>query len=249
MSEDFEVLERFLQMNVNHTRDLFGLFRTLSGVLEGQGEKKKEHWLYMPGARADRCLLVAHADTVWDNSYDRKRFHPGVRFENGVFFSRDSKCGIGADDRAGCAILWLMRESGHSLLLLDGEEHGLVGARYLMTDERMAKELNGHTFMLELDRRNSSEYKTYALPVSREFISFIEDSTGYTCPGNNAGSDIAALCRGICGANLSVGYKNEHTSDEILVYEDWQHTLDLVRKMTEKPLPRFPLVQNERSAP
>ena len=40
MSEDFEVLERFLQMNVNHTRDLFGLFRTLPGALEGQGEKK-----------------------------------------------------------------------------------------------------------------------------------------------------------------------------------------------------------------
>ena len=32
--------------------------------------------------------------------------------------------GIGADDRAGCAILWLLKDSGHSLLVTNGEEIG-----------------------------------------------------------------------------------------------------------------------------
>ena len=248
MSGDFEVLQRFLQMNINHTRDLFALFGSLPGAAEGQGEKKKEHWLYVPGAREDRCLLVAHADTVWDNSYDRKRFHPEVRFEDGVFFSRGGECGLGADDRAGCAMLWLLRESGHSLLLLDGEEHGLLGARLLMTDGEMAREVNRHAFMLELDRRNAAEYKTYDLPVSVGFTAFIEEKTGFSRVENSAGTDICVLCREICGANLSVGYQNEHTNAEILVYADWQNTLDLVRTMLREPLARFPL-NEQRSEP
>ena len=53
-----------------------------------------------------------------------------VVFEDGVYSSGDDLCGIGADDRAGCAMLWLLRDSGHSLLILDGEEHGQVGAAF-----------------------------------------------------------------------------------------------------------------------
>ena len=41
--------------------------------------------------------------------------------------------------------------------------------------------------------------------------------------------------------NLSVGYKGEHTDDELLVIRDWENTLDLSRKWFSEPdIPRFP---------
>jgi len=42
--------------------------------------------------------------------------------------------------------------------------------------------------------------------------------------------------------NLSVGYKGEHTDDELLVIRDWENTLDLSRKWFSEPdIPRFGL--------
>jgi hypothetical protein len=37
---------------------------------------------------------------------------------------------LGADDRAGLAILWLLRDLGHSLMVTDLEEHGRMGSTY-----------------------------------------------------------------------------------------------------------------------
>ncbi len=242
-NHDYEILLEFLSVTVNHTRDLFEKFRTLPGALEAHGASKKEGYLYLPGKRKDRCLLIAHTDTVWDNSYDRKRFHPSVLFENGVFKSGDPLCGIGADDRAGCAMLWQLRESGHSLLLTDGEEHGRVGAAFLAQNKLLLRELNSHTFMLELDLRGNNGYKTYDLPVTSDFTSYVERETGFFHVPKSAGTDIILLCREICGANLSVGYAAEHSPQEELIYAHWQKNLDLLRAMLRKPLCRYPLVR------
>ncbi|HJW87414.1 MAG TPA: hypothetical protein VJ440_12350, partial [Candidatus Brocadiaceae bacterium] len=58
-------------------------------------------------------------------------------------------------------------------------------------------------------------------------------------------TDIVTLCRRITGVNLSIGYRNEHTDDEHLVLQDWQHTLDVCRTwLSRAELPRFDLLQN-----
>jgi hypothetical protein len=64
---------------------------------------------------------------------------------NGVFQSANRIRGIGADDRAGCAILWLLKDLGHSLLITDGEEKGGIGSKWLMNDTEnadIAEEIN-----------------------------------------------------------------------------------------------------------
>ena len=141
-------------------------------------------------------------------------------------------------------MLWVLRKHGHSLLLTDGEEHGQIGSHYLRdSNPDLFRELNDHAFILQLDRRGASDYKTYELPVSREFVSFVEGSTGYALATGKGRTDIQVLCEDVCGVNLSVGYYDEHKPTERVVLEEWEHTLRLVLDMVSKPLSRFPLAK------
>ena len=214
----------------------------------------KNNFVYIPGTRKDRVLLVAHTDTVWDRVYMNGygyEFHPGehkpVLLENGTVRQGGwPEWGLGADDRAGCAILWLLRLSGHSLLLTDGEEHGQVGAHFLMDyHPETAAEINAHRYMIQLDRRNSRDYKTYALDVTDRFRLHVRSYTGYEDAGSSSRTDIVALCRRICGVNLSIGYYQEHTPGEYLVLEHWLNTYHTVRRMLEGEQPQFLLKSAE----
>ena len=82
--------------------EVFARFMPLTrggGMARGEGDTR---FLYIPGTRPDRVLLLAHADTVWD----AKPGYPApVRYVDGVYSSQNPELGIGGDDRAGCAIL------------------------------------------------------------------------------------------------------------------------------------------------
>jgi len=224
---DKQVVEEFLAFPLEGTDDIFEKFSTLPGVIRKCGEKPKEQFLYVPGKRSDRAVLAAHADTVWDAAYEETRAR-----------------GLGADDRAGCAMLWLLKDSGHSLLILDGEEHGAQGSEFLKREyPELFAEINAHSFIVQLDRRGSSDYKFYKLPVSQEFRTYIETETGYHDAGTESRTDIVVLCEDVCGVNLSVGYYDEHGPDESFVYEEWAHTLEILRTMLCKKLRRYPLMK------
>ena len=131
-----------------------------------------------------------------------------------------------------------------SLLVLDGEEHGQIGAHFLeASNPRLFDEINRHTFMLQLDRRGASDYKTYDIPVTADFLSFIERETGYVRTEGTGKTDIGTLCRDVCGVNLSVGYYNEHHPAETIVVAEWERTLNIVRTMFDKDLARFPVAR------
>lgn len=222
-----QVVEEFLAFPLEGTDAVFEKFASIPGAIRGCGEKPKEQFLYIPGKRHDRAVLAAHADTVWDAAYEETRAR-----------------GLGADDRAGCAMLWLLKDSGHSLLILDGEEHGAQGSEFLKREyPELFAEMNAHSFIIQLDRRGSSDYKFYKLPVSPEFRAYIELETGYHDAGTESRTDIVVLCETVCGVNLSVGYYDEHGPNESFVYEEWAHTFGIVRNMLIKPLKRYPLVK------
>ncbi len=231
-----EALLRFLSYPLCEPTGVMAELAALPGAvydLDTPGER----YVYVPGTRADRVLLVAHADTVWDGDADAVQ---SVYVADGVVRGRNAACGIGADDRAGCAILWLLQKSGHSLLVTDGEEYGSLAARHLRdAHPDLFDELNGHAYAVEVDRREDKNYKTYNLPVSREFCEMIEASTGYRSAGNRSSTDITVLCRDICGVNLSIGYYDEHTEDERLVLSEWYRTLSLLEEMLKGPQTRF----------
>ena len=234
------VLKSFLEIPLGSADGVFDRFLEIPGAIyRGEGLKR---FLYIRGSRSNKVLLVAHADTVWDRDYG---YDPGptheIEIKNGEIRAVDDEFGLGADDRAGCAMLWLLKDLGHSLLVTNGEEHGQRGAAWLKShNKQIYDEINyDHQFVIQLDRRNGRDFKCYDVGTYK-FRSYVADKTGYTEPDRRATTDIVTLCREVAGVNLSVGYHNEHGNQEHLNIAEWKHTLNLCcRWMAERELPRF----------
>lgn len=212
-------------------------FAALPGaVSRSRGEE--ENFVYVPGTRENAVLLVAHADTVGDEDSEIL-----IAETEHMIYNRFGI--LGADDRAGCAMLWLLRNTGHGLLVTDGEEHGGIGSVFLHDAfPELYDELNRrYNFMIQIDRRGGSDFKCYTVGTA-EFRDYVEEKTGFTEPDLRSFTDIVALCRDICGVNLSCGYHREHTGMEHLVKPEWCHTLALLRSWLAEPdLPAFPLIR------
>ena len=233
---DREILETFLNYDMSSAGEIFDKFMTLDNARYYEYDDYPD-CVYVPGTRKDRVLLAAHADTVFCFRGRHKIIHEGDIYRSGEYDE-----GIGADDRAGCAILWALRDTGHSLLVTNGEEIDCIGANDIKDFHReLFDELNSHQYVLEFDRRGAKDYKFYDIPVTREFRQFIESNTGYVNPENFSSTDIRVLCEKICGANLSVGYYYEHTGAEHLKFSEWQNTLNTARKLLEQEQKRFPV--------
>lgn len=243
MKEDLEILMGFLNLPIESSTPVFEMFESLPNAETRQNLLyPKEKFTYIEGNRKNKVLLVAHADTFWDTAYGI----PKVYYSDSLI----TKCnhGIGADDRAGCAILWLLKDLGHSLLITDGEERGGIGSTWLMYDEKnqdVANRINkNHQFIIQFDRRGGTDFKCYNVGTE-EFRNYINETLGYTEPDRSAGTDIVQLCRSIPGVNLSIGYYSEHTEDEYVSVDEWQNTLDLCREwLSQIDLPKFELYEN-----
>lgn len=241
--EAFNILESFLNMDISITTEVFKKFQKLPGAIyEEDGEDPLKSFLYVPGKRENKIILIAHADTVWDECYrDGEVLENGyLFFEDGLFKTDSDEVGIGADDRAGCAMLWLLRDSGHSLLITGSEEHGQTAAHWLMEEvPEIGDEINQiHQFAVELDVPGYRVYKTYTVGTP-EFQKYVAKELGYEFKERSR-SDIDAICRDICGTNLSIGYYNNHSAQESLNFSEWYNTLKVVEKWISKAdLPRF----------
>ncbi len=116
-----EVLRSFLEIPLGGADGVFDRFLEIpDAIYRGEG---LERFLYVRGSRSNKVLLVAHADTYWDHEYvyDLGPTHK-IKIEDGNITAVNDEFGLGADDRAGCAMLRLLKDLGHSLLVTNGEE-------------------------------------------------------------------------------------------------------------------------------
>ena len=245
MMNEISVLKRFLEFPISSTAEIFDEFKTIEGhIFREKNADSKKRFLYVEGKREDKALLIAHADTYFDKGCFSEK-HAIVE-ENGIFRAVDEYGEpqlLGADDRAGIAMLWLLKDSGHSLLITDGEENGRIGSKWLMSENKpIADRINSeHQFMILLDRCNGTDYKCYRVGTD-DFRRFIEEQTGYSEPNRTSFvfADICTLCRDICGVNFSIGYYNQHSVNETLNIQEWLNTLNVVRKLlANEQLPKF----------
>ncbi len=219
------ILKYFLNRDITGTEEILNIFEKLEGAKRGWSSKGYPY-IFVPGKNENKVLLTAHCDTVWnDENYDQK-----LRYKSGVFYSGNPKIGIGADDRAGVAMLYLLRKSGNSLLVTTGEEDGMMCSRFLTKEEYDM--INDHNFIVQLDKCGNKEFKCYSVG-SEEFINYIKEKTGFKYIEPSSFTDIVSLCKTICGVNLSVGYYNEHTKNEMLVYDEWLTTLKTTQKLIQ----------------
>jgi hypothetical protein len=104
----------------------------------------------------------------------------------------------------------------------------------------IAQKINSHQFMVQFDRQGSTDFKCYNVGTP-EFRKFISKETSFIEPNLYSFTDITLLCNSVCGVNLSVGYYNEHTSQETINYKEWFNTLKITKTFLSKSLPKFPL--------
>lgn len=223
----------------------------------------QERFVYIDGIRPDKALLVAHADTVWhwlekgDDSKIRLQFKDNVissaqtndKYE--ITYGKKKRklningVGIGADDRAGCGIVWKLRELGHSILITSGEEQGCIATMRIMRSDYWRQKINSHNFAVQFDRRGSNDIVFYDVGTD-DFVKYVEKETGYLTDTGST-TDIRHLCTDICGVNMSVGYYHEHTPDEILKIDEFERTLSTAYKwLSQKNLPKFPFTYKNK---
>lgn len=252
LKDSFDVVNPFFLMK---EMDILNKFADLSKNSIFIKPKKAQHEdhasVLVPGTRKDKVLLVAHADTVW---HDAKILSVAFGEDHAMFYSDnrekfvnkrgdaivDGK-GIGADDRAGCAALWAMRDMGHSLLIVNGEEHGCLGSSFLMSNEEMAAKVQDHQFVVQFDRNGREDLVFYNVGT-KKFAQYCENSMpGFKYVHSPYFSDIGVLCEKICGVNVSIGYKNEHTPNEILNLRVWLNTVTRAMSWLSTPseIPQF----------
>ena len=232
--EMLKVLKDFLALP--HSSDaVLDRFTGLPGAERWTGAGGLDY-VYIPPRRYSPVLMVAHADVAGD------LVHLPELQENSVAIW-NHKHVLGADDRAGCAIVWALRHLGHGILIVDGEEYGCCGAQDIMDyHPELREELqNRYQFMVEFDRQGCDEYKCYTVGTDA-FRQYIESFTGFHEPDRRSRTDIAVLARDICGVNLSCGYRRQHSPLEYIVKKDWLNTLQIAGEWLSFPdLPRFEL--------
>jgi hypothetical protein len=204
-----------------------------------------QRFLYRPGSRPDRVLLVAHADTVWQHGREPNSqtiMPKTIRDEHYVVRSESPTAGLGADDRAGVAMVWQLATLGHSLLLVDSEEVGMRSSLFLQKKfPKLFDEIQrSHAFIVQFDRRGAKDFKCYDVGTD-EFRRYLKSELPrFNEPDRSSFTDVCVLARDVCGVNVSVGYDHEHQAAEELDLKVWQRNIDLYRHwLSKSQLPRF----------
>lgn len=177
--------------------------------------------------------LVAHMDTVF-TSPPKEMFYDQ---QQNVMWSPQ---GLGADDRAGVFAILQIIKAGYKphIIFTTDEERGGIGAVALCCDyeKQPFKELK---YMIQLDRQGANDCVFYDCD-NLEFVSYVEKFGFVESWGTF--SDISELAPewGIAAVNLSVGYRDEHTREELLFVGHLLATIEKVKNMlSETIIPAF----------
>lgn len=220
----------------------------------------EDGWTFVPGRNHpdNRVLLVAHVDTVawnapqpdeiWQRGGIVTRVHPKATKwydldddgEQIVRYRYSDREPLGADDRAGVALTWCLRELGHSILWTDGEESGGHGAK--AAARAIPDLLKQHAYMVQIDRAGDEVLALYEGSTSAEFEGWLSREFPAFEHYWGTFTDIAILgpVLGLCGVNLAAGYIYEHTENEVLFLDALENTArSLSRVLRKKQPPRF----------
>lgn len=174
-------------------------------------------------------LLVAHLDTVHTAAPKKFIYNKGVVH---------SPTGIGGDDRCGLyIILNIVKEIKCSVVFLEDEEVGCIGAGVFSRSNEMKSIKDEIKYIVEFDRRGSNDAVFYDCD-NKEFEDFItENGKGYFETDWGSCSDISTIApaMGIAAVNLSSGYHSEHTSYETVNLEEMERTIIEAKKILLKP--------------
>ena len=213
-----------------------GMKKTMAHFLRSKYKKVVETEDYIIAEGEIPIALAAHMDTVFP------------RPANEVFYDKTknviwSPQGLGADDRAGIfAIIQIVRKGlrPHIILTTD-EEKGAFGAIALGCEDCPFEDLR---YIIQLDRRGADDCVFYDCD-NKKFIDYVESFGFIEAIGSF--TDISIICPEwkVAGVNLSIGYRDEHSFNEVLFVGQMFNTIDKVVKMlqvSKSEIPKFEFV-------
>ncbi|TLG71177.1 M28 family peptidase [Culicoidibacter larvae] len=179
-----------------------------------------------PGSQV---VLVAHLDTIHQEL-------PTKIFQGaGNTFS--AKEGIGADDRNGViATVELFRRSVDSgkpvpsIIFTYGEELGGIGVRKLAEDRELVGLLKQKHLFIEFDRRGAHDFVTYN-NKNKELYQVLTDVGFKEARGSYTDIVTLADATGVMGVNISAGYYNAHTKQELSNFDELFFNIDRIETL------------------
>lgn len=220
-------IEKFKNICNMEQEDLKPKLKNILSSMGYKDIKNEDGFLYAKGEVP--VLLLAHMDTVHN-------FTPFIieikETERGTELS--SPFGIGGDDRCGIyMILQIIKELKCSVLFLEDEEIGCIGAK-LFSNTEYVKDL-GVNYMIEFDRRGSKDAVFYNCD-NAEFEDFVTEDFFVTNWGSCSDISHVAPAAGIAAVNLSCGYYSEHTKHEKVIFEEMETVIEHAKALIRKPV-------------
>lgn len=187
-------------------------------------------------------LLCAHVDLVGVVSPKKEDIILDFG-QNRISLNPKSEAScLGADDRAGIyAMFKLLRslsESGSILpfvVTTNFEEVSGIGAQAVANSDLLQTYENNVSCYIELDRRRSGEFVSYdPSGYPNEELGQMFKEQGFTL-GSGSYSDVADFTpiTNTSNVNISVGYRNEHSKNEVLFLDELELTVTRVLRMWE----------------
>ena len=189
-------------------------------LLDSRLEKDEFGNLFIQIGESD-VMFTSHLDTA------TSALTQVIHTFDGKLIKTDGKSILGADDKAGVVIMLNMIENNIPGLyyFFLGEEVGCVGSRKVATKQKTEK-IEGINKVISFDRRGTDSVITFQssqrccsetfgealskqLNLSDQTFSYKNDPTGILTDSVQF-IGIYSEC-----TNISVGYKNEHTYDEV----------------------------------
>ena len=164
---DEDVLKKFLDFD-SHEKIICEFYKFDNSSVSVTSDDTKK-FIYIPGKRKDRVLLVS--SLVSESDYE---ILGNSIFENGIYRSSDPKARLDVE-RAGSAILYLLRDTGHSLLItVDKNTWDVFSPNVLQIIKTCNKDLycefnHTHQYVLEFNYKNSNNLNFCGLPVTQDF--------------------------------------------------------------------------------
>lgn len=226
--KEHKLIEVLINLKQNDTKE------AMSSYLKSCYTKVVETDEYIYAVGDIPIALCAHMDTVWEDYKGGKKH---------LYYDKQKECmwcpeGAGFDDKVGLFLIIKIVESGllPHIILSTNEETGCIGAGALAKEPCPFEDLR---YCIELDRMGHNDCVFYNCD-NYDFEKYVETFGFKTDWGSF--TDICRFCPswGIAGVNLSVGYYEEHTTNERLYVKPMLRTLSRVKKMlTAKEIPSF----------
>lgn len=175
-------------------------------------------------------LMCTHLDTINTHRKYKLTKEDIVLFDKDIKLDKASKAScLGGDDRCGVYIALELMAKGlpYAFGFFLDEEIGGKGSDNYST----IIDTTNITALVGLDRKGSNDVALYGYDNSELTEIFVKQGYKVAMGTFTDASNLAGVC-GLACVNLSIGYYNEHTPQEYIVFGEVEDTLKTFQKLS-----------------